>query len=342
MPGRGAVVDGRAHRYITGVKSPVLMSPAKGKVELQELDVPAPAPGELQVEVHASAISPGTERAFVLNMPNTPGVFPMEPGYCAAGIVKAVGAGVQGFAPGDRVAAYLLGHRRVGNVDAKWAMLVPAGVPMEQAAFLGLGQIALQGVRKMRIELGERVLVLGLGVIGQLALQAARLSGAVPAVGADTVESRMQAALACGADAVLNTATEGWMQKAGSPPVVIESTGSTDVVGLAFQAAAPFGRVALLASTRGESTVNFYRDVHRKGITIVGAHASLTVPAAESRPGFWAWKDDAACFLELVKTGRLVLGPLISTKTPWLQSVELYGRILEGDRELIGSVLLWD
>jgi 2-desacetyl-2-hydroxyethyl bacteriochlorophyllide A dehydrogenase len=323
------------------MKSAVLMSPAKGKVQLQEVEVADPAPGELQVRVHASLVSPGTERAFIMNMPNTPGKYPMEPGYCAAGVVEKVGAGVSGFSPGDRVAAFLLGHRQVGNVPAQSAARIPDGVPFEKAAFLALGQIALQGVRKMRVELGERGLVLGLGIIGQLALQALRLSGAVPAIGVDTVESRRKAALACGADQVLDSEPAGWMAAAAEPKIVIESTGAPEAVGLAFQVAGRFGRVSLLASTRGDSTVNFYRDVHRKGLTIIGAHASLTVADRESRAGYWTWGDDAACFLRLLESRKLVLEPLISTVVEWRKAEELYGRILGGDRDLIGSVLRW-
>jgi threonine dehydrogenase-like Zn-dependent dehydrogenase len=319
----------------------VLISPSKGRVELQEKEVPEPGQGELQVRVHASLVSPGTERAFILNMPNTPGTYPMEPGYCAAGVVERTGAGTAGFSPGDRVAAFLLGHRQVGNVATQWAVRVPDSIPFEKAAFLTIGQIALQGVRKMRIELGESALVLGLGIIGQMALQCCRLSGAMPSVGVDTVEARMRAALACGADRVLSSRQDGWMKEAGEPRVVIESTGVPDAVSLAFQAAGRFARVSLLASTRGESTVNFYRDVHRKGITVIGAHASLTVPSGESRPGFWTWRDDAECFMRLVEGAKVRLDPLISLVVDWRQAEELYGRILAGDPDLIGTVLRW-
>jgi len=114
-----------------------------------------------------------------------------------------------------------------------------------------------------------------------------------------------------------------------------------DAVALAFQAAAPFGRVSLLASTRGDSTVNFYRDVHRKGLTIIGAHASLTVASSESRPGFWTWRDDAECFMRLLAAGRFQLDPLISTVVDWRTAEALYSRILSGDRDLIGTLIRW-
>jgi threonine dehydrogenase-like Zn-dependent dehydrogenase len=147
-------------------------------------------------------------------------------------------------------------------------------------------------------------------------------------VGVDTVESRLQAAVAGGADLELDSRRDGWMKEAGAPKVVIEATGVTDAVGLAFQSVAQFGRVTLLASTRGESTINFYRDVHRKGITIVGAHATLTVPSSESRPGFWTWREEAECFIRLLAAGRFRVEPLLSAVVDWHEAPTFYQRIL--------------
>ena len=124
-----------------------------------------------------------------------------------------------------------ISHRSIGNIAEEWAVRIPDEVTFEQAAFMPLGEIALQGVRKARIELGEKVAVLGLGLIGQLALQFASLSGASPAVGIDRVEKRMNIALDCGAEQVINSGSDDWLEALGSkPPVVIESTGSADAM----------------------------------------------------------------------------------------------------------------
>ncbi|MEK7765720.1 MAG: hypothetical protein AAB368_05735, partial [bacterium] len=82
-----------------------LAVPEQGKprAELREYDVPEPGPGELTVEIKASVISPGTERAFSLGLPNTSATFPYHPGYCSAGIVRRTGAGVTRAKEGDRV-----------------------------------------------------------------------------------------------------------------------------------------------------------------------------------------------------------------------------------------------
>src|SRR5439155_3661772 len=109
---------------------------------------------------------------------------------------------------------------------------VPEALPSHEAVYANLISIALQGVRKARLELGEAVLVVGLGLIGNLALQLARLQGGFPALGVDLDEGRREIAMACGADdcfdptdaettAALERATEG-----RGPAVVIEATGS--------------------------------------------------------------------------------------------------------------------
>lgn len=327
------------------MKSVVVVSPKQGQVELQEQSIAAPGSREVQVRVHASVISPGTERAFILGLENTPKEYPWYPGYCAAGVVEAVGKEVLHFAKGDRVAC-ILPHRSVGNITVHRVMRIPEGVSFEEAAFLQLGIIALQGVRKARIELGEGAMVLGLGMVGQLALQLIRLHGAMPVIGVDQVPTRLQIAQVCGADQVLDASDPSWsailkQQAAGQgPPVVIEATGASEGVALALQSARPFGRVILLGSTRGESSVNFYRDVHKKGLTIVGAHLSTT-PEFESRPGFWRWQDNAECFLKLLQGQRLRLEPLVTERVAWHQVEETYRALLSWNREIIGTVIKW-
>lgn len=325
----------------------LLVSPRKAHVELQQQQLGDPGPGEIQVEVHASVVSPGTERAFILNLENTPGVYPWYPGYSAAGVVMKTGEGVTEFKAGDRVACNKIPHRSHGNTHVRWAVAIPEGVTFEQAAFISLGVIAAQGVRKARIELGEDVLVFGLGMIGQLALQLARAGGAALAAGIDQAENRIRLALDCGADLALDSADPDWPEqlKAATgglgPHVVIESTGAAEVIGMALQQARPFGRLVLLGSTRGESTINFYRDVHKKGVTIIGAHIYGGNPALESRPGFWTWRDDALAFMKLLHRGRIRVDPLITERVPWQDAEAAYQDILAWNRQVTGTLIRW-
>jgi len=323
-----------------------LAVPEKGKprAELREYDVPDPGPGEVTVTISASVISPGTERAFSLGLPNTNATFPYHPGYCSAGVVVKTGAGVSRAKEGDRVTCRL-GHRSAWTLAERDVLPVRAGVSFEQAAFISLGQIATQGVRRARVELGEGVMVLGLGIIGQLALQLARAAGAAPAVGVDRVARRLAAAKASGADAVLDASAPDWLDAlktltAGGPQVVFEATGAHEPVAIACQAARRHGRVVLLASTRAEGPFNFYRDVHSPGLTLLGAHA-WSVPERQSQPGAWIMDEDMDCFQRLLEDGRVRLDPLVTERVPAERAVAAYEAMLTWNTDMIGTVIAW-
>ena len=230
--------------------------PEHGRAEIVPFEPLAPKPGEVLVQTEVSLISPGTERAFFLGLPNAEGRFPAYPGYSNVGRVVALGDGVTDLKVGDRVAS---GTNHASHVVARpgrcWR--VPEGLDPTRAVFFSLGAIAMQGVRKARVELGEAALVLGLGLIGNLALQFARLNGAFPAMGLDPDAGRRDTARSCGADACFDPAAADTAAEIAAateergPAVVIEATGSPEVVNDAFARAAFHSRVVLLASTRG-------------------------------------------------------------------------------------------
>ncbi len=220
-------------------------------------------------------------------------------------------------------------------------------LPSEEAVFFNLCIISLQGVRKARIELGEPVLVLGGGLIGLFAMQLAKLSGALPVMGADLADSRLKLATDVGADYALNPGVSDFDQqlaeitKGKGPAVVIEATGHPEVINTAFKLAGWCGRVVLLASTRGETEgVNFYRDVHKKGLNVIGAHNSVR-PRQDSSPNFWTTRDDWELSLRLIAQHRIVVAPLITHRLPGTKVAEAYQLLMEWDENLLGVVLSW-
>jgi polar amino acid transport system substrate-binding protein len=105
---------------------------------------------------------------------------PQPLGYATAGVVVAVGEGVEGFAPGDRVACAGAGyanHAELITVPDNLVVHVPAELELDKAAYATLGAIAMQGVRVADPRLGEVVAVIGLGLIGQLTVQLLRAAG---------------------------------------------------------------------------------------------------------------------------------------------------------------------
>lgn len=314
-------------------------------MELAAGPVSEPGPAQLLLKTCVSLISPGTERAFFLGLPNTTQQYPQRAGYSNVAEVVAVGSGVIGWQPGDLAATNGL-HAAYIVADASVCRRIPRGLADDHAVFFNLASIALQGVRKARIELGEPVVVLGAGLIGLLAMQLARLQGGLPVISIDEDAGRLQLALQSGADAALPAdeklhTTLADLCGGEGPAVVIDATGHPDAVPAAFACARPLGRVVLLGSTRGETEgVNFYRDVHRKGLTVIGAH-NIVRPPHDSSPGFWSEAADQRVALDLLALGRLNITPYITHHFDWSQAGEAYALLHSWARAPLGMILDW-
>ena len=322
--------------------------PSRATVEIEEFEFSPLGDNELLVATECSLISPGTERAFLLGLPNAQGRYPSYPGYSNVGVVIDSGRDVSGFDIGDRVVSSK-GHTShfVATPDSL-LKVAEAGLTSEEGVFFNLCTIAMQGVRKAKIELGEATLVLGGGLIGLFGMQLAKLSGGLPVITADLSDNRLQLAKRIGADYTLNPEIEDFSDRLDKITgnkglaVIIEATGHPPVVNTAFQLADWHGRVVLLASTRGETErVNFYRDIHAKGLTVLGAHNSVR-PRHESSPNFWTLRDDWELSLKLIAHGRVVVAPLITHRLPGIQAAEAYQLLMEWDPNLLGVVLNWE
>jgi len=316
-----------------------------GQVELEAFEVGEPAADEVLVATRASLVSPGTERAFYLALPNTNATYPLYPGYSVVGEVIAAGSSVTRFSVGERVACPVT-HSSHVIAKADKCLPLPDGLDESKAVFFNLIAIAMQGVRKARVELGEPVLVLGAGPIGLFAMQLARLSGGLPVLAVDLDETRLGAARAVGVDATIlsddrllenvqaHTRGEG-------AAVVIEATGVPALAATAFQLAAVRGRVVLLGSSRGEADgINFYRDVHRKGLTIIGGH-EITRPRYENSPGWWTQIDEQRIALDLLARGRIDVAPLITHRFGWQAFAEAYDILADRRTDALGMVIDW-
>jgi len=117
------------------MKSQGVVWPAVGQIEIEDIEVADPGPGELLLEAECTLISPGTERAFLLNLPNTSGEYPSRPGYNFLGRVAATGRGVEGVEEGRRVVA---AARHAGHVKVKGEGIIPVpeGLASEAAVVI--------------------------------------------------------------------------------------------------------------------------------------------------------------------------------------------------------------
>ena len=317
----------------------------RGIADVRECEMPEARPGELLIRALVSLLSPGTERAALLGLPNTEAIYPQDSGYSHIGEVVAVGAGVDGWEVGDRVASRV-SHVMYATTLASNCNHVPDGLTNERAAFFRLTSIAMQAVRKTRIELGEPVAAIGCGLIGLLAIQLARLNGGLPVLSIDKDPRRLEFAAALDVDAALLAddslkASVRELCDGEDPAVVIEATGHPEGIPAAFDLARFGGRVVLLGSTRGETeAVNFYRDVHKKGLTVLGAHESAR-PQQDSAPGWWTHQADEKTALNLLAGGRLVVDPLTTHRFAWKNAAAAYDTLARWEPGMLGTILDW-
>ena len=320
--------------------------PEKGRVVLEGFEAGQPGPGEVLIRTEWTLISPGTEGAGLMVMENTGGSFPARPGYNNAGRIEGIGPGVEDLAVGDRVASHA-GHASVTVTPVDRVFQIPDGLPSEEAVFFNMGAICLQGVRKASVQIGDSVLVIGQGIVGNLALQLAKLDGGIPVIGADLSTGRLEISKKCGADGVINPETGNLEDEVRAatggkgPAVVIEATGAPEPINTAFRLAAWCGRVVILASTRGETaSVNFYRDVHKKGLSVIGAHNSIR-PQLDSTPWYWTARDDAEVILQLLARGRLNVRDLTSVRLKAEEAPKGYQMVMDRKMDVLGILLDW-
>jgi polar amino acid transport system substrate-binding protein len=178
-------------------------------------------------------------------------------GYSAAGIVIDAGADITAFRAGDRIAcagAGFASHAELLSVPQNLCAHLPAGVSFEEAAFGTLGAIALQGVRLAEPTLGESVVVIGLGLIGQLTVQLLKANGC-RVFGIDLDPERVKLAQELGADAGAATGAGlldkamAWSRGRGADAVLIAAaTSSNEPVELAAKLSRLKGRVVAVGA----------------------------------------------------------------------------------------------
>lgn len=306
--------------------------------ELVETEIEAPNANEVQVRLAVSTISSGTERANLVGNPNVAivgggsVVFPRTAGYSSAGIVEAVGEGATGFKAGDRVAMSWTLHKQLINMDKSLVYPLPDSVSFQDGALMHISIFPLAAIRKCRLEIGESAIVMGLGVLGLIAIPLLKAAGAVPVIAVDPVAEKREKALAAGADYALDPSDEDFAKTVkeltdGGAKVGIEVTGIGAGLDEILDCMACFGRVALLGCTRNKDfTIDYYRKVHGRGITLIGAHTQAR-PQYESSGGWWTQRDDIATVLKLTEMGRIKLSDLVDEIHSPMEAPEIYTRL---------------
>ena len=330
--------------YFHTMNNPNIIFTAPNVAEVIDKPVPVPSAGQILLRTARTCVSAGTERANLVGDPvigpNLPpdakAVFPRQLGYSASGVVEAVGEGVSSVKPGDRIASSWTHHAAFNLVPAESLVYaIPDGISFEEAAWTHIATFPMAALRKCHFEFGESVLVMGQGVLGQLAVKLARAVGAAPVIAADPAPAKREAALALGADLALDPSAPDFAERVKDATgvgarVVVEVTGIDRALDNALDATARYGRIALLGCTRHSTfAIDYYRKVHGRGITLVGAHTNAR-PKHDSSNGWWTERDDALAFLRMLSLGRVSLAGFTEEVHPVSDAPAVYTRLAAG------------
>lgn len=322
------------------MESRYIVFPEPKRAALLAREVSAPGRDEVMVRLAVSSISSGTERARIMGEKNISITsfddvpFPRYSGYSSSGVVEAVGEGVTRFHPGDRVALSLSSHSEIQNINQDNVTLLPDDVSFSDAALFQIATFPLAAIRKCLLEIGESAIVMGQGILGQIALPLLRSAGAAPIIAVDPIPEKREKALSCGADYALDPYAADFAKTAktlteGGAKVAIEVTGVGQALDGVLDCMAKFGRVALLGCTRhSDFTIDYYHKVHGPGISLIGAH-TMARPDVESSHGMWTQRDDVAAVLRLTRLGRIRLSDLVDEVHSPEEAPEVYQRLIQ-------------
>lgn len=257
-------------------------APRQVRLIEETIDASDLRPTECLIETSVSMISPGTElsRAFGLKAGAT---YPVRPGYCSVGIVKAKGVAVKACEVGDRV--LFSGPHASAQIydpsksDGGVLYKLDPRLSDEQGAFLMMGWIAMNGILTADVKLTDTVAIYGLGNLGLvLALLYKRMG--VNVIGLDPVVSRAETARACGLAQVIDgapnqqvTSVLALTQGRGAD-IVVDATGMSAAIVNAVASAAKYGQVILLGSPREAYVTDItptLNAIHMKLLKVIGA-----------------------------------------------------------------------
>jgi predicted dehydrogenase len=357
----------------------------RGRVNVLDLPAPHVGSGQVLVQSHYSLISSGTESGTLAKTPvelvrqtiSDPWmrhvvkqtvfatglnqtarrvwqemITPRELGYSGAGTVLELGEGIEGFEIGQPVAFAAMGHAEIAAPAINHVVSVPRDVDLRHAAFVTVGGIAMQALRRADVQFGETVAVYGLGLVGQLCARIARAAGCV-VVGIDIDPRANEVAERGGASLVVDPRDPTWKRRildftgkhGVDATIVCASSDSSEIINASMEITRRQGRVVLVGYVRLDiHPKNFlYREIDLRYSRAYGPgsyHTGYEKGRLDYPFGYvrWTEKRNLEEFIRLVATGAVDVEPLIAATYPIDQAQEAFDAIR--DRTLPGVAAL--
>jgi len=323
----------------------------KCEIVKDSIDENAIPSGNMLIKTIYSQVSCGTETACYRGMeiwfhlPNTPG-------YSAVGEIVAKADDVTRFNVGDRI--FFQGkHAQYQYLDQNAnAVLLPEGIDLQMASNARLFAIAMTALRVSTIELGDNVLVVGQGIIGNAAAQLAALQGANVVV-MDLDQNRLEISAKCGLkNSICSKGLENPKEavkaafKGEMPSTVFDATGIPAVVDAGIDLVKPDGTYVLLGSPRGEyqgNVTHFLQHIHRfiDRVKVVGAHEMMSPARPMPYVKHSCERNQKIC-LDLIRDGKLCVAPLVTHILPPEEAPVVYKELDNRNPAYVGIVYDWN
>jgi threonine dehydrogenase-like Zn-dependent dehydrogenase len=315
-----------------------------GTYDQGEEDVASPAEDEVLVRTTKSLVSVGTETHC-----NTGriGWKQGRHGYSNAGVVIKAGARVEDYRTGDRLVS-LKPHvdYYVGKPDRFLPYRIPDDVSDLEATFCVLAIVALHAVERARIGVGQPVVVVGQGTVGQLAAQLARIAGAATVTGVDLDESRLELSKKMGVDdgilpdgETLEKALKTDLKHA-PPPIFVEACGEVSALRW-MMGVAPLGSKIVLTGSFMEEVAIFPEHIVNKELVIIGSHQ----PKDSEVPFLYYPYNRPFNFtfvMDLIRRGRLKVKEMVSGLIKPEALLAFYDAARDGSPHLAQPVIDWE
>ena len=322
---------------------------APNVVELREETVAPPQRGEVLVRAETSLVSTGTELIILAGdfEPDSHWAnwvkWPMHPGYNMVGVVEHVGEDAP-FAIGDRIATRTT-HHSLGKADGR-GVKVPDGVSSDDAAWYGMACIAQNGVRRAEHELGDTVVIIGAGLLGQFVTQYVRLMGAREIIVIDPAPRRLEMALEHGATRTLNVpvqqareAVMEWTQGHGAD-VVYDITGHAAVFTAALGLVRSFGTLLLLGDSPRPGDQRLTGDVISRGVRIIGAH-DMNPPLVATDRDRWSHAVMTELFFNYLLRGQMRVSDMVTHRFAPTEAPACYAQLQRDRSHALGVLFDW-
>jgi len=327
-----------------------IVFPERFKIKIEKFKIREIKEEETLIETEASLISTGTELTALTGDFPKPSAwasyvkYPFIAGYSSVGRITKVGTGVKEFKVGDRVAA-MSPHATHAVVKADQLIKVPENVGVEEACFHTIASGVMNSVRLAKVSLGDSVVIVGLGLLGQMVTIFSRAAGAFPIIAVDLSEERLKLANISGATATIRA--DRWedvqetvtkLTKRRMADKVFEVTGNPEVIPKAIKLAKRQGCLVVLSSPRGKTTLDFHDEVNSPSRIIIGTHFS-SQPSYETPYNPWTRKRNTELFFDLISSKILKIDHLITHRFSWREAEKAYKMLLKDRTKALGVIL---